>query len=171
MRTELKPKDFVMQSHFLKTTCALACVLGFGAAMAQGYGTPQSGGGQRPSQGEGQERPRRGPPPEAIEACSGKAAGAACTFVGRQGEKLTGTCFAPPAGGPPGGGQGSSGGGQGAQGQAGQGGAGAGQSSGKNASGQPSPPVACRPAGMGQGGPGGPGGPGGAGGTGGPPQR
>jgi hypothetical protein len=41
------------------------------------------------------DRPH-GPPPEAITACSGKAAGAACSFVGRRGEQLSGTCFTPP---------------------------------------------------------------------------
>ncbi|MBX3587091.1 MAG: hypothetical protein KF796_10640 [Ramlibacter sp.] len=40
--------------------------------------------------------PRGGPPPEAIAACQGKAAKAACTFTGRQGEALTGVCFQPP---------------------------------------------------------------------------
>ncbi len=36
----------------------------------------------------------RGPPQEAIEACSGKPEGAECSFVGRRGETLEGTCFA-----------------------------------------------------------------------------
>jgi hypothetical protein len=43
-----------------------------------------------------QAQPHRGPPPEAIAACQGKAAKAACTFTGRQGEALTGVCFQPP---------------------------------------------------------------------------
>ena len=38
---------------------------------------------------------RRGPPPEAINACSGKSAGAACSFNGRNDEQLRGTCFSP----------------------------------------------------------------------------
>ena len=35
---------------------------------------------------------RRGPPPEAIDACSGKASGDACSFTGRRNEALEGTC-------------------------------------------------------------------------------
>lgn len=34
----------------------------------------------------------QGPPPEAIEACSGKAEGESVTFAGRRGESLTATC-------------------------------------------------------------------------------
>lgn len=40
--------------------------------------------------------PGGGPPPEAIKACTKLAAGAACSFAGRGGQKLTGSCFAPP---------------------------------------------------------------------------
>ena len=49
------------------------------------------------AQGAG-ERPN-GPPPEAIAACKALASSAACSFVGRQGQKMSGTCFKPPAGG------------------------------------------------------------------------
>lgn len=59
------------------------------AALAQTQGSP-------PDQQGGADRPH-GPPPEAISACQGKSDGAACTFTGRQGEQLTGTCFSPPA--------------------------------------------------------------------------
>ncbi len=38
---------------------------------------------------------RHGPPQEAIDACSALTAGDTCTFVGRDEEELTGTCFAP----------------------------------------------------------------------------
>lgn len=38
------------------------------------------------------ESGRRGPPPEAIEACDGKASGDECSFTGRDGEDLEGTC-------------------------------------------------------------------------------
>jgi hypothetical protein len=53
------------------------------------------------AQNSNQQDPERGdhphgPPPEAIAACKGKAVDAACTFTGRQGEHLTGTCFVPP---------------------------------------------------------------------------
>lgn len=37
------------------------------------------------------------PPAEAIAACQGKQANTTCSFAGRRGETLTGTCFAPPA--------------------------------------------------------------------------
>ena len=37
------------------------------------------------------------PPPEAVAACNGLSAAAACSFSGRNGETLTGTCAAPPA--------------------------------------------------------------------------
>lgn len=47
---------------------------------------------------DGEERQRgkrRGPPPEAIEACSNRSEGEACSFTGRRGD-MTGVCFAPP---------------------------------------------------------------------------
>ncbi|MBX3653308.1 MAG: hypothetical protein KIS62_12055 [Ramlibacter sp.] len=62
----------------LKTGIA-ACLLGM-VALAPAQSGPPPGG----------------PPPEAIAACQGKAAQAACTFTGRQGESLSGTCFQPP---------------------------------------------------------------------------
>ena len=66
-----------------------------GPGMGPG-GADASQGGGRPAQG-----PRRGPPPpEAIDACKGKSSGVVCRFIGRQNQSLTGTCFAPPAGGP-----------------------------------------------------------------------
>lgn len=51
---------------------------------------------QAQPQGGGAGEPRKGPPPEAVEACSGKAAGAACSFMGREGRQVSGTCFSPP---------------------------------------------------------------------------
>lgn len=38
-------------------------------------------------------RGHRGPPPEAIEACSNASVDQACQFTGRRGETLSGTCF------------------------------------------------------------------------------
>jgi len=38
-----------------------------------------------------------GPPPEAVDACAGLAAGDACTFVGRHEEEFEGECRLPPA--------------------------------------------------------------------------
>ncbi len=37
----------------------------------------------------------RGPPPEAIAACAGKAIGTQCSFTGRENQLLSGACFAP----------------------------------------------------------------------------
>ena len=44
--------------------------------------------------GKGNDRGGRpqGPPPEAIEACEGKAVGDAVSFTGRRGESLEATC-------------------------------------------------------------------------------
>ncbi len=38
---------------------------------------------------------RRGPPPEAIDACAALVAGDSCSFTGRRDDKITGTCHAP----------------------------------------------------------------------------
>jgi hypothetical protein len=62
----------------------------------QGMGG-QSGSGMGPGNGEHPHRP----PPQAIEACKNKASGAACSFVGRENQTRTGTCFAPPEGNHP----------------------------------------------------------------------
>lgn len=48
----------------------------------------------QPGDGEGRRQGRRGPPPEALAACQGASAGDACSFEGRRGEDVTGTCFA-----------------------------------------------------------------------------
>ncbi|PRQ03674.1 hypothetical protein ENSA5_13670 [Enhygromyxa salina] len=37
------------------------------------------------------------PPPEAVEACADKASGDACSFAGREGDTVDGSCFAPDA--------------------------------------------------------------------------
>lgn len=55
------------------------------------------------------ERGHRGPPAEALEACSAAIQGDTCSFEGRRGEALQGTCETPgdkplacrPEGGPP----------------------------------------------------------------------
>ncbi|WOJ97042.1 hypothetical protein R0137_00370 [Congregibacter brevis] len=46
------------------------------------------------SENRGQGK-RRGPPPEALEACANLSEGEACAFTGRRGD-MTGICFAPP---------------------------------------------------------------------------
>jgi len=74
-----------------------------GSSSQSGAGQERPGGGAKSSQqggaqGGGQQggqRPPR-PPREAVEACEGKASGAACSFVGRENQSLAGTCFAPP---------------------------------------------------------------------------
>jgi len=48
--------------------------------------------------GDGQRQGHRGPPPEAIEACSSQSEGASCSFSGRDNEQLSGICFAPEEG-------------------------------------------------------------------------
>lgn len=45
-----------------------------------------------------QQGPPRGPPPEALQACSGLSEGAACAFTHRD-RNLTGTCRTGPEGG------------------------------------------------------------------------
>jgi|GEM_PF-769949 len=83
---------------------SLLTLLGWALLTSAGMAQTQNG----PPQGDsGGDRPH-GPPPEAISACQGKANGAACTFTGRRGEQLTGTCFTPPdkPAGPPDGTQG-----------------------------------------------------------------
>ena len=60
---------------------ALVCLSLF-ATVSQVYADDQRGG-------------RRGPPPQAIEACASLTEGDACSFTGRNDEELTGVCFAP----------------------------------------------------------------------------
>lgn len=123
-------------------TCSICTPAG--AQPAAGTGAPG------PAQGRPDGPPRRGPPPEAIAVCEGKAAGAACSFTGREGQVLSGTCFAPPR--PPGPG--------GIKGGVAQGGANGAPAPGAQGAAPPvqaapgtavpgGPPLACRPAGMG----------------------
>jgi hypothetical protein len=44
------------------------------------------------SNGPAQRGERRGPPPEAVEACKGKSEGTAVEFTNHGGEKMKGTC-------------------------------------------------------------------------------
>ena len=49
-----------------------------------------------PGGGEGPDGDRPPPPPpEAIDSCADKSSGDACSFEGREGETLSGTCFSP----------------------------------------------------------------------------
>ncbi len=45
---------------------------------------------------DSQRGQRRGPPPEAIDACDGQAEDASCRFAGRRGDDVEGTCISPP---------------------------------------------------------------------------
>lgn len=76
-----------------KVLIALLLAIGAGSAMAQtGGGPPQMIQGQG---GPGGGHPH-GPPPEAFQACAGKAVGTACAMVGFRGEQMNGTCDQPP---------------------------------------------------------------------------
>jgi hypothetical protein len=85
-------KEFRMRNFITKSSLALLGAIAFsGAAFAQaapeGPGPGASGPGGR----------HHGPPPEAIAACVGKAAGTSVTFTGRMGS-MTGICKAGPDG-------------------------------------------------------------------------
>ena len=58
-------------------------------------GRQESGqGGQQKGGSDGQGGKKR-PPKEALEACSGKTSGTQCSFSGRGGETVSGTCWSP----------------------------------------------------------------------------
>jgi hypothetical protein len=45
------------------------------------------------AEGDGERRKgRRGPPPEAVDACTDSQEGAGCSFIGRRDETVGGTC-------------------------------------------------------------------------------
>ena len=52
--------------------------------------------GFEPGARSGRRGGRRGPPPQAVEACASLADGGACSFAGRDGEAVTGTCMSHP---------------------------------------------------------------------------
>jgi hypothetical protein len=54
-----------------------------------------SGQGNQPSNSGVEGGARRGPPPEALNACRGMSSGASCHFADREDQPLDGTCFAP----------------------------------------------------------------------------
>ena len=62
---------------------ALALMFCAGAALAQ------------PKLDDTKEGPRRGPPPEALDACKALKAGDPCSFTGKRGA-VSGTCMSPP---------------------------------------------------------------------------
>ncbi|MFW2403926.1 MAG: hypothetical protein ACN4GT_04095 [Gammaproteobacteria bacterium] len=67
------------------TLLAMLALVGATAAYAE---SNDSGYGQ-------QRQARRGPPPQALEACEALIEGDACSFTGRNDEVLNGTCFSP----------------------------------------------------------------------------
>lgn len=71
----------------LKMLIAAGIIGGCNFAAAQ---TPPADG-----DAAGEQAHRRGPPPEAIAACVGKAADNACTFTNRKGDSVTGRCEGP----------------------------------------------------------------------------
>ncbi len=84
----------------IKAIFTAVVLFGFsvGASAQNDPGMPPDGkgGGGMHQDGPGGEQHHR-PPKEAVEACKGKADNAACSFTGRNGENLTGTCGAPPS--------------------------------------------------------------------------
>ncbi|MBL0143772.1 MAG: hypothetical protein IPP91_17115 [Betaproteobacteria bacterium] len=88
------------QSIVAIALCCLSAISAFAQVQGGGMGEGQPGAKQgnqgTGSGGQGGGGHHHGPPPEAIDACNGKASGAACSFIGRQNKQLTGTCFSPP---------------------------------------------------------------------------
>jgi hypothetical protein len=56
---------------------------------------PALAGNPQEQQGDGQ-RPHGPPPQVAIDACAKLSEGAACSFTGRRGEAISGSCRTPP---------------------------------------------------------------------------
>ena len=77
----------------MRKTLLVLVLAGLTTAVSAQTSAPQSG--QQGQKGPGGEH--RGPPPAAIEACKGLAAGAACSFVGRENQNRSGTCYSPSA--------------------------------------------------------------------------
>ena len=89
-------------SKLLKTCIASLAFLSIAASAQNSDGIPSyahNPGGQsaQDDNGQGQHgrQPmrRRGPPPQAISACQGKSAQAACSFVTPRNDTISGTCL------------------------------------------------------------------------------
>ena len=65
--------------HLVLTTLGLSLVLSACASA-------------EPPAGSREGRDRRGPPPEAFEACASASEGSSCSFSGRRGEAVQGVC-------------------------------------------------------------------------------
>ena len=94
-------KIFELETNMTKLSSAVAPALAFLAL--NGVAVAEAGDGQR-------HGGRHGPPAVAMEACAAAVQGDACSFVGREGETVSGSCEIPrdeqlvcsPEGGPPG---------------------------------------------------------------------
>jgi hypothetical protein len=85
--------------HVVLMLAGLALGANAQTSTPQAPNSGQNNQGMQPGGQRGQGMSQGGhhhPPKEAIDACQGKASGAACSFVGRHNNNLTGTCFAPP---------------------------------------------------------------------------
>ena len=80
---EPRPKELIMSAtkNARELTIAVSSILMLSAPLS--HAQPGNGGG------------RHGPPPEAIEACSGKSENDSCSFSGRRGT-VEGSCIVPP---------------------------------------------------------------------------
>ena len=76
----------------MRATIAAVILLSSAAALAgPNQRPPQGGNDQRPQQG-GPDQQRHGPPPEALEACRGKAAGSSAEMKTPRGDIVKGKC-------------------------------------------------------------------------------
>jgi hypothetical protein len=85
MKARVKELIMIKKSGYIPLAWGLCLAM---AGLAQAQSMPPDASQNAPA--------FRAPPPEAINACKGKASGAACEFTGRRGESLAGTCFSPP---------------------------------------------------------------------------
>jgi len=75
----------------MRATIAAFVLLSSASVLAADQRPPRGGDEQRPQQG-GADHPRRGPPPEALEACRGKSPGSAAEMKTPRGDIVKGKC-------------------------------------------------------------------------------
>jgi hypothetical protein len=83
-----------MDTILRTVTLAVALTVASPAIAQQAGASAQQGAGSTPAPRAAPAGAPRTPPPEAFAACSGKAAGAACTFQHKD-RTETGSCFTP----------------------------------------------------------------------------
>lgn len=85
-----------MKKMFRSKMIVTAFTLAIGAIsfQAAAESTSSTSTDNRPPPHSGGRPPA--PPAEALQACAGKASGAACSFTGREGTAISGQCFGPP---------------------------------------------------------------------------